>query len=193
MSSASAPISSASTVSAISSPAFAPTMPAPSRRLRAVLEEQLGQALVAAHAERAPARGPREHRLLVLDALRCRLALGEAHPRDLGIGVGDRRDRARVERVVRHARDHLGRDLALVHRLVREHRLAHDVADREDVRARWCACCVVDGDEAALVHAARRPRRRRCSSPLGAAADGDAARGRRSRRGGRRRRRPFEA
>ena len=29
---------------------------------------------------------------------------------------------------------HLGRDRALVHRLVRQHRLADDVADREDVR-----------------------------------------------------------
>ena len=42
------------------------------------------------------------------------------------------------------------RDLALVRRLVREHRLADDVADGEDM-ADVGAHLLVDGDEAALV------------------------------------------
>ncbi len=47
------------------------------------------------------------------------------------------------------ARD-LGRDLALVRGLVRQHRLADDVADGEDV-VDVGAHLAVDGDEAALV------------------------------------------
>ena len=43
------------------------------------------------------------------------------------------------------------RDLALVRRLVREHRLPDDVADREDVR-HVGAHLPVDRDETALVH-----------------------------------------
>ncbi len=45
----------------------------------------------------------------------------------------------------------LCRDLALVHRLVRQHRLTDHVADGEDVRLAG-ALLVVDGDEAAIVH-----------------------------------------
>ena len=46
--------------------------------------------------------------------------------------------------------DDLGGDLALVGRLVREHRLADDVADGEDVR-HVGALLLVHRDEAALV------------------------------------------
>jgi hypothetical protein len=45
----------------------------------------------------------------------------------------------------------LGRDLALVGRLVRQHRLAHHVADGEDVRDVG-PLLLVDRDVAALVH-----------------------------------------
>ena len=48
------------------------------------------------------------------------------------------------------AGDHFGRDDALLHRAVREQRLAGDVADREDVR-HLRAALRVDRDEAALV------------------------------------------
>ena len=95
MSSASAPISSACTVSAISSPAPTPTIPAPSSRWRAGLEQQLREPLWAPQRERAARGGPREHRLLVLDPVALRVGLGQAHPGDLGVGVGDRRDRPR--------------------------------------------------------------------------------------------------
>ena len=71
-------------------------------------------------------------------------------PRDFGIRVRDRGNDARVEEALLPRRD-FGRDLAFVARLVREHRLADDVADREDVR-HVRAHLLVDRDEAALVH-----------------------------------------
>ena len=65
-----------------------------------------------------------------------------------GIGVGHRRNLPRVEERLLAAR-HLGGDVGFVHRLVREHRLADDVADREDVR-HVGAHLLVDVDEAAI-------------------------------------------
>ena len=124
-------------------------MPAPSSRRLCLVEQELGHALVAAHRERAAARRPGKHRLLVVDAVRLRLRLGLPIHAISGIGVGDRRNRARVEeRLV--AGDHLRRDLAFVRRLVREHGLAADVADRVDVR-HVGAQLLVDRDVAALV------------------------------------------
>ena len=105
-SSASLPSSMATTASAISSPAREPTMPAPTRR-PVCFEQQLGEALAAPEAERAAVRRPGEDRLLHLDAALPRLALGEPGPRHLGIGVGHRRDRLRVEGR-REPGDHLG-------------------------------------------------------------------------------------
>ena len=139
MSSALAPISSASTVSAISRRRRRRR----SRRRAARCVPGSNSSLVmpfgAAQAERAAGGRPREHGLLVLDALGLGVGLGETHPRDLGVGVGDRRDRPRVELGARDAGDHLGGDLALVRGLVGEHRAADDVADRVDPVARWCA------------------------------------------------------
>ena len=80
-------------------------------------------------------------------ALRARL--GDAGPGDLRIGVGDRGNHARIEVALLPGR-HLGRHLAFVRGLVRQHRLADDVADREDVR-HIGALLPVDGDEAARV------------------------------------------
>ena len=118
---------------------------------RALVEDQLGQAFVAASRARASARGPREHGLLDLDALRFGHRFGQAHPRDFRIGVRHRRNGARVERGSMSG-DDFGRELAFVAGLVREHRLADDVADREDVR-HVRAHLLVDRDVAALVHA----------------------------------------
>ena len=71
--------------------------------------------------------------------LLLRLVLGQADPGDFGVGVGDRGDDARVEvRLV--AGGGFGRDLALVHRLVREHRVPGDVADGVDVRHVGALC-----------------------------------------------------
>src|SRR4051794_20874354 len=81
------------------------------------LQDELGHALRAADAERAAGSGPREYGRLDLRAVCLGLRLGEPHPGDLGVGVGDARDRARVELDVL-AGDHLGGDLALVAGLV---------------------------------------------------------------------------
>ena len=149
MSSALAPISSASTVSEIRSPASTPTIPAPSSRWVLALEQQLGHALVAAQAQRPARRAPREDRLLVLDPVGLGPRLGQAHPGHLGIGVGHRRDRLGVELDVEPG-DDLGRHLGLVHGLVGQHRLADDVADGVDP-GHVGAHLGVDRDEAALV------------------------------------------
>ncbi len=60
--------------------------------VRRLVEQQLGEAFVAAVGDRAAGRRPGEHRLAVLDALRLALVLGEAGPRHFRIGVGDRRN-----------------------------------------------------------------------------------------------------
>ena len=117
---------------------------------RRLVEQQLREAVRAAERQRAGARDPRERALLVLDAARFRVVLGEAHPRDLGIGVRDGRHDARVEEALLPRGD-FRRDLAFVARFVREHRLADDVADREDVR-HVRPHLLVDADQAALVH-----------------------------------------
>ena len=139
----------ASAASAMRSPALGPTMPQPMIRSVALVEQHLGDALVAAERQRAAGRRPREHALAVLDARGLGLVLGDPDPGDLGVGVGHRRDHRGVEEA-RHAGRDLGGDLALVHRLVRQHRLADDVADGEDVR-HVGALLLVDRDEAALV------------------------------------------
>ena len=148
MSTASAPISIASAISLIRSPACVPTMPPPTIRCVASSNSSFvkpsSRPLAIARPDAAHGKSP----LLDLDALRLRLVLGDADPRDLRIGVGDRRNHARVE--VRFlAGGRFRGDVAFVRRLVREHRLADDVADREDVR-HVGAHLVVDGDEAAI-------------------------------------------
>ena len=55
-----------------------------------LVEEDLGQALVAAQGQRAAGGGPGEHALAVLDPGGLGLVLGDPDPGDLGVGVGDR-------------------------------------------------------------------------------------------------------
>ena len=129
------PSPSRSTASAISSPASTPTIPAPSTRPRLRLERGASSARPGRPASArgpTPPTGTRRLSCSMPSAFAARL--GEARPGDLGVRVGDRRDRDRVVPGAGLARDHLGGDLALVRGLVREHRLADDVADREDVR-----------------------------------------------------------
>src|SRR5205085_5239587 len=98
------------------------------------------------------------------------LDLGQAGPGDLRIRVGDGGNALSVKGDVL-AGDHLGRDDALVGRLVGEHRVAGDVADRVDVR-NVGALPLVDGDDPALVHL--HPARPQLEQvPVGAAAGGD--------------------
>ena len=135
MSSASAPTSIASTASAISSPALTPTMPRAEHAARPGLDEQLGQPVGAAHARARGRTPPTGTRLLELDARPPwpRVSV-RPDPGDLGIGVGDATGSSARRSATFVAGDHLGGDLALVRRLVGEHRLAAHVADREDVR-----------------------------------------------------------
>ena len=152
-----AAISTASTPSAISSPALTPTMPTPSTRsvpgsMISLVRPSLRSTVVA-----RPGRAPRELRDLDLDAALLRLGLGEPAPREFGIGEHDRRNRRRLERHL-VAGDVLDGNLGVVGRLVREHRVAGDVADRVDVRHRRAALRV-DGDEAARASPRRRSSR----------------------------------
>ena len=77
------------------------------------------------------------------------LVLGHADPGDLGVGVGHAGDDLGVEEAVAPRRG-FRRDLGFMHRFVGEHRLADDVADREDMR-NVGALLLIHRDEAALV------------------------------------------
>ena len=95
---ASAAISTASTPSAISSPAPAPTMPTPRTRSVSGSMTSFVRPSGRSIATRAAERGPGELRDLDLAALLLRLGLGQAAPGDFGIGEDDGRNRLRLER-----------------------------------------------------------------------------------------------
>src|SRR5262245_40266046 len=57
-----------------------------------LVEQQLGEALVASIGDRAARCRPGEYGLAVLDALRFALLFGEPRPRHLRVRIGDRRD-----------------------------------------------------------------------------------------------------
>jgi len=74
-------------------------------------------------------------------AVRLGLIFGEPDPGHFGVGVGHGWDHAGVEGggcqflvALQFTGDHFGGHMRFVHRLVRQHGLAHDVADGEDVR-----------------------------------------------------------
>ncbi|OEZ92696.1 hypothetical protein JAB9_46260 [Janthinobacterium sp. HH107] len=117
------------------------------------IEQQLGEALGAAVGHGAAGSGPREVALLDLDALGFRFVFRDAGPCHFRIRVGDRRDHLDVE-VRLLAGSRFGGHVGFMHSLVRQHRLADQVADGEDVR-HVGAHLAVDFDEAAVgdVHA----------------------------------------
>ena len=78
-------------------------------------------------------------------ARRLRLVRREAGDDDLGFGEADRGDRSGVEAAAM-AGDDLGDHLALRRGLVRQHRLADQVADRPHILHRRAAL-IVDFDE----------------------------------------------
>ena len=161
MSAASAPVSMARAASAMRSPALGPTIPAPMTRSVVSSNRTLVRPSSRPEGQGAAGRGPGEHALAVLDPGGFGLVLGDPDPGDLGVGVGDAGDDGGVE-VAGVPGGVLGGDLALVGGLVREHRLADDVADGEDVRRRWCAAACRPGRTRAR---RRTPRRRRPRSP----------------------------
>ena len=121
MSVASAPISTASASSLMRSPAPVPTMPPPTMRWLSASKISLVKPSSRALAMARPEAAHGKFRHADLGAVLLRLVLGQADPGDLRVGVGDRRDDARVEMRFL-ARRRLGGDVAFVHRLVREHR-----------------------------------------------------------------------
>ena len=128
-----APISIASTPSAISSPAPEPTMPTPRMRSVSGSISSLVMPSTRSMAMARPDAGHGNLRDLDLEALLLGLGFGQARPRDFGIGEHHRRNRRRLEhRLV--PGDRLDRHARFVRRLVRQHRLAGHVADREDRR-----------------------------------------------------------
>src|SRR2546428_8764149 len=94
--------------------------------MRRGIEEEFGETLVAAIGDRAARSRPGEKTLLDLHALGLRLVFGKAHPGDLGVGIRDRWDHARIEEGFL-ARGRFGGHMTLLHRLVRWHRLPADV------------------------------------------------------------------
>ncbi|KAG1444560.1 hypothetical protein G6F57_017787 [Rhizopus arrhizus] len=116
--------------------------------MRFRVENQLGEALVAAVGNRAAGSRPREHALLDLDALLLGFVFGQADPCHFRIGVGHRRDDARVEERLLAGRG-FRRHVAFMHRFVRQHRLADDVANGVDVR-HVGAHLAIDRNEATL-------------------------------------------
>ncbi len=104
------------------------------------IKQQLGHAFVAAIGYGTAGCGPGEQALLDLDALGFGLVFGEAHPGHFGVGVGHAGDDSCVESgrsqlfvALQLTGNHFGCHMRFVHRLVRQHGLAHDVADGEDV------------------------------------------------------------
>ena len=133
MSSASAPISIAKRRLGDEVAGVRSDNAAADQALGLIVPQGLGQALVATERERAAARRPRKDGLAVFDPFRLGFRLRQARPGDFRIGVSNRGDGLGVKRGFVSARD-FRRDLGLVRGLMRQHRLADDVADGEDVR-----------------------------------------------------------
>jgi hypothetical protein len=80
------------------------------------VEDQLGEALLAAIGQRASRRRPGEDALAVGDAFGPALLFGLAGPGDFRVGVGDRRDLQGVEAALAAVRG-FGGDVRFVHPL----------------------------------------------------------------------------
>ena len=149
MSSAEPRNSIATTASAISSPANGPDDVHAEDLVGLRVGDEFDQPGGVAQRPRPRVGREGKHAGAVLDARRLELLLGLAHPGDLGRGVDHRRDGVEVE-VRLLAGDALGHHHALLLGLVGEHRSAHHVADRPDIRQVGPAI-VVHGDEAPLI------------------------------------------
>ncbi len=99
--------------------------------------DQLGQPVRPVERDRAAAAPHGNFATSTSSPSPCAWASVQAAPGDLGIGEDDGRDRLRLEHGL-VAGDRLDGHARLVRRLVRQHRLARHVADREDRRARRC-------------------------------------------------------
>src|SRR5690606_22256489 len=95
------------------------------------IDDEFRHAVGAIERDGAATRRPWEARDFDLAALRFRLVLGEARPRDFRIGEDDGRNGGRLERDLLPF-DGLDGDTRFVRRLVRQHGIAGDVADSVD-------------------------------------------------------------
>src|SRR5688572_16974463 len=111
--------------------------------------DDLAEAGSRFHGAGAATRQERERAGLVRPPALLDLFLGEPDPGDLRRGIDHRRNRL-VVHFRNLAGDQLGDHHAFFLALVREHRAAHEIADRPDVRGSRTAL-VIDSDEATLV------------------------------------------
>ena len=150
MSAASAPISIASPISAIRSPAFVPTIPPPMTRCDSGSNSSFVNPSSRPIASERPLAAQGNTAFSIGHAARPGVRLGEPDPRDFRIRIGNRRNDARLEVGLEPGSGFRGH-LAFVRRLVSEHRLPDDVADRENVR-HVRPHLPVDRDVTSLVH-----------------------------------------
>jgi len=111
--------------------------------------DQLGAASALTGRQGATAGTPGEGGGANAQSLCLGLFLSQTGPGDFRVGVGDRWDRHRSE-AYGFASGDFGGHMALVAGFVRQHRLADQIADGEDV-IEVGAQLFIDGDKAALV------------------------------------------
>ena len=135
-----APISMATTPSAINSPAPWPTMPTPRMRSVSGSINQFGQAVGAIIGQRAAGCAPREFGDFNFQSFCARLGFGQAAPGQFGIGENDGgNDDARGGAFV--ADDGFDGDARFLAGLVRQQNAAGDVADGENGGIGWSPVC----------------------------------------------------
>ena len=96
------------------------------------IKQQFRKSLITAIGDRAPRSRPGKHALGDGDAFLFGLILRQSYPRDLRIGIGHRRNHTCIK-ITLLTRCSLSGDMALVHSFVRKHRLANNIANRENV------------------------------------------------------------
>ena len=103
-----------------------------SKVARAFSRGSIGLPPACSQRERARVGGPGEAAFFECDAFGLRFRFRHADPRNLGISVCNGRNHTRVECTFLAMRDFSGK-LAFIRRLVRQHGLTDDVADRKNM------------------------------------------------------------
>ena len=132
------------------------------------VEQQLGEPLITSIGDGPAGSCPRKHGFAIFEALRPALFFGQASPSNLWVGIGHRRDLPRDKYAVLTGCG-FSRHVRLVYSFVRQHWLANNVADREDMR-HVGAHLLIDGDEAAVAYDNASPLGFDCP-PVGGAAN----------------------
>ena len=132
------------------------------------VEQKLGEPLITSIGDGPAGSSPRKHGFAIFEALRPALFFGQASPSNLWVRIGHGRNLPRDEYAVLTGCG-FSCNVRLVHRFVRQHRLADDVADREDMR-HVGAHLLINGDEAAVAYDNASPLGFDCP-PVGGAAN----------------------